>query len=706
MTIKQSFKRYVIMAVAIVLLASAWTGSPSQAAVPKLDKIRVALFMQLPGKYVDTTAAATFSSTGGMSIGVRQPDGIHDWFNVEGAASARFTVDNFKVKVFESTNFGSALAVFKRLQALKGAAFLTSLSKNGAIVYQVIEGTYKTASEAATAQTKWNGDGELTKLTDGFKSLLQGPLHLESGPQASKEAAQAAASGFGAVGLDAFVAIRSEQAGAASYSVMVGAAVTDAELQIVKAAAAKAANGGALKQADSQTPYLLVRNDHSASALAQRSSELYMFAGSDAKITVSPAGSEPIKLTERSGRSYRGMFELSILNGSMAVINELPFEQYLYSVVGVEMYPTWPAEALKAQAVAARSFALNKGFGFQIAHVVDTTLSQAYYGVGSERPTTIAAVDETSGEVALYNGKVIEALFSANGGGMTADAKEIWNNAVPYLQAAKSPDISSEAGLYNWYRVVLSSGAIGYIRDDLLDETGQTTAAGSLIMQVNTNGTKVRKHPLIQESIPAIAQADSGTQVVVLDKSVESNSMTWVRGPYTAQEMLTVINAKAKAAISGPLKTLEVSQRGPSGRATEILANGQKVAVTYPIDYRGALGVQGSLPSTLFQIEETAKVTLLGASSATRNKPADSAPIYAISAGGKSSEAADAHMFILDGSGHMRAATKEPSFRIVGTGNGHGVGLSQYGALSLAQQGYDYQYILKYYYKDVTIAKE
>ncbi len=706
MAIKRSIKRYIILAVTILLLASAWTGSPSQAAVPKLDTIRVALFMQLPGKYTDTTAAATFSSAGGMRIGARQPDGVNHWFSVEGAATVRFAVDSFKVKVFESSTFNSALAVYKRLQALKGSAFLTSLSKNGAIVYQVIEGTYNTAAEATSAQTKWNGDSELSKLAGGFKSVLQGPLHLESGPLTSKAAAIEAASGFGAAGLDAFVAVRRAQNGSASYSVMVGAAVTEAELQIVKAAAAKVSGGGALKEADSGDAYLLVRNDHSISAKAESSVELFMFAGSDTKIAVSPAGTDPIKLTERSNRSYRGLFELSVLNGRMAVINELPFEQYLYSVVGVEMYPSWPEAALKAQAVAARTFALNKGFGFQIAHVVDTTLSQAYYGIGSERPSTIAAVEETAGEVVLYNGKVIEALFSANGGGVTADAKEIWNNSIPYLQAVKSPDASSEAGLHSWYRVVLPSGSIGYIREDLLDETGQTTAAGSRIMQVNTNGTKVRKHPVIQDTIPVIAQADSGTQVVVLEKTVESNSMSWVRGPYTPQEMLTAINAKVKTPVSGPIRSLEVSQRGASGRATEILANEQKLVVTYPIDLRAALGVQGSLPSTLFQIEETAKVALLGAGSATRTKPSDTAPVFAISAGGGVAEAANANLFILDGSNHLRAATKEPAFRIIGSGNGHGVGLSQYGALSLAQQGYDYQYILKYYYKDVTIAKE
>ncbi|MBD2870428.1 SpoIID/LytB domain-containing protein [Paenibacillus arenilitoris] len=698
-------KRYFILSVAIVLLAAAWTASPTQAAVPKLDTIRVAMFMKLPGKYDDTTAAATFSSAGGMTVGTREPGGTTGWFNVEASRQVRFSADDFKVKVYESPNFASALAVFKRVQALKGAAFLTSLSKNGSAVYQVIEGTYQTAAEATAALNKWAADGELAKLSGGIKPVLHGPLHLETGALASKSDAITAAAGFGAEGLDAYVAVRSNN-GAASYSVMVGAAATAAELQIVQAAAAKTSGGGSLKEADSASSYLLLWNDHTASGKAESSFELYAFGGGDAKVSVSPAGEAPIKLNERSGRSYRGEFELSVLNGRMAVVNELPFEQYLYSVVGVEMYPTWPAEALKAQAVAARSYALNKGFGFQIAHVVDTTLSQGYYGTSSETASTIAAVDATAGEVALYNGKVIEALFAANAGGMTADAKEIWGNSVPYLQPVKSADDSSEAGLHSWYRVVLPSGAIGYIRDDLLDETGRKTEAGSAIMQVNTNGTKVRKHPVIQDTIPLIGQADSGTEVIVLEKTVESNSMSWVRGPFTSQEMLTAINARVNPDLSGTVRTLEVSARGASGRAIEVQANGQKLNVGSPDSLRGTLGVQGSLPSTLFEIEETAKIAVLSAGNASRTRNGGDDPVYAISAGGSVSAAGDANLFVMDGEGSIRAATKDPSFRFVGTGNGHGVGMSQYGALSLARQGYDYQYILKYYYKDVTIAKE
>ncbi|MNZ49037.1 Amidase enhancer precursor [compost metagenome] len=661
--------------------------------------------MQLPGKYTATTSAATFSSAGGMTIGTRQPAGITDWFSVAGSTQVRFAADDYKVKLAETTNFNSALSIYKKLQGLSGRPYLVSLSKNGSIVYQVLEGTYKTVDEATTARSKWSGNSELAALTGGYAAELHGPLHMETGLFASKSEAISAAASFGAAGLDAFVAVRAPQNGTARYSVMVGAASTDAELQIVKAAAASASGGMGLNAADKQSPYMLLRNDHSISGKAESSLELYAFGGSDMKVSISPKGTEPIKLVERSNRTYRGLFELSVLNGQMAVVNELPFEQYLYSVVGVEMYASWPAEALKAQAVAARSYALNKGLGFQIAHVVDTTLSQAYYGTGSESASTIAAVDATAGEVALYNGKVIEALFAANAGGMTADAKEIWNNSVPYLQPVKSQDNSSEKGLKSWYNVVLSNGAIGYIREDLLNDTGRKTAAGSIIMQVNTNGTKVRKHPVIQDDIPLIGQLESGSEVVVLEKVIESNSMSWIRGPYSSQELLTTINSKASSPISGTLQSLEVSKRGASGRAIEISANGQKLAVSYPDALRSTLGVQGSLPSTKFEIEETAKVALLGAGSTSRTKSAGTA-VYTISAGGKVSEASGAHLFIMNDKGDIRASTKEPGFKFKGSGNGHGLGLSQYGALSLAQQGYDYQYILKYYYKDVTIAKE
>ncbi|MDQ0061306.1 SpoIID/LytB domain-containing protein [Paenibacillus harenae] len=702
-----SIKRLSLTALSALLFISLCAALPAQAAVPKLDTIRVAMYLQLPEKkYTDTTAAVTFSAAGGLSIGTRTPSGIQNWFKAAAGSQTRFALDSFKVKVFESSNFASAQAAYKRIIAAKGAGYLTSLTKKGSIVYQVAEGTYAAIADAKAAVTRWAGDAELAKLTAGFKPMVQGPFRLETPALASKAAAVTAMNGYAAAGLDAYVAVRVAAAGAAAYSVMVGSAADAAELQIVKTAAADVAGAGSLKQADTAAPYLLLKNDHAVTGKADISLELYGFPAADMKVWVESLTADPIKLTERSSRTYRGQFEVSALNGAMAVVNELPFEHYLYSVVGGEMYSSWPAEALKSQAVTARTYGLYKGFGFQIAHVVDTVLSQAYNGVGSERPSTIDAVEATRGEVLLHNGKPIEALYSANAGGMTSDATEVWNNSIPYLQAVKSPDGSSETGLHSWYRVVLSSGAIGYIREDLLDDTGSKTAAGSMIMQVNTNGTKVRQHPIIQDAVALIATVDSGTKVTVLEKTIESNSMNWVRGPYKPAELLTVINARVKTKITGPIRTLEVSERGPSGRATQIMANGTKLEVANPDVLRATLGVQGSLPSTKFQIDETAKVAMMGAGSQQRTKPEDSNPVYIVGAGGKVTEAKEANLFILSGDGHLRAATKEPTFRFVGTGNGHGVGMSQYGALSLAQQGYDYQYILKYYYKDVTIAKE
>lgn len=703
---QRSIRRLTLTAISAFMVLSVLTAVPAQAAVPSLDKIRVALFMQLPGKYEATVPAATFSSEGGMNIGILQSDGVHHSMAVPANTQARFAIDDFKVMLFESANFTNAWAVYEHVKMARGQVSVTSVLKNGSIVYQVAEGAYKSATEATAAVGRWTADASLKGLMGSFKPVVQGPYRLESSAYPDQSAAAKATAAFGAAGLDSFAAATLQADGTVSYSVMVGAAASAQELEAVRIAAAKVAGGASLKEVDANSNYFILKDDYSISGQTSGSAVLHLFPGNDMKVWISPTAAEPIQLTERSGRIYRGDFELSTFNGKLAVINELPFEEYLYSVVAIEMYASWPLEALKAQAVAARSYALNKGLGFQIAHVVDTTLSQAYYGKGAEQQSATEAVEATRGEVALHNGKVIEALFSSNGGGMSADAAEVWNNAVPYLQSVASPDSSAEDNLLSWYRVELPSGLIGYIREDLVKDTGQKTAAGSPIMELTTDATNVRRHPIIQDSVPAVARLDSGTRVIALEKTMESNPMNWVRGPFTGQEMASAINARVSTKLTHAITSMEVSKRGPSGRALEVLVNGQKLEVSTPDSLRSALGVQGSLPSTLFEIEETGKVVIQGAGGHQRTKTSEAESIYVMGSSGQSIAAANEYMFIMDGDEHMRTATKEPGFRFVGKGNGHGAGLSQYGALSLAQQGYDYQYILKYYYKDVTIAKE
>lgn len=117
-----------------------------------------------------------------------------------------------------------------------------------------------------------------------------------------------------------------------------------------------------------------------------------------------------------SGRWYRGAVQVIANNGKLLGVNHIDMESYLYSVVGAEMPSSWPLEALKSQAIAARSYALT-----HIARPAnpffdlgDTPRWQAYRGVETETGSTLAAVEETAGIVLSHNGAVVESLYAAS----------------------------------------------------------------------------------------------------------------------------------------------------------------------------------------------------------------------------------------------------------------------------------------------------
>jgi stage II sporulation protein D len=139
-------------------------------------------------------------------------------------------------------------------------------------------------------------------------------------------------------------------------------------------------------------------------------------------------------------RPYRGRIEVfTNLRGNLTVVNELGLEDYVRGVVANELSPGgYPAiEALKAQAIAARTYALkNRGqFMSQGFDVLPTTRSQVYRGLTSENPLSTRAVDETRGMVATYNGEPINALYTSTCGGRTEDSEKIFNEPIPYLRA-------------------------------------------------------------------------------------------------------------------------------------------------------------------------------------------------------------------------------------------------------------------------------
>ncbi|MCM3905959.1 MAG: SpoIID/LytB domain-containing protein [Pyrinomonadaceae bacterium] len=144
----------------------------------------------------------------------------------------------------------------------------------------------------------------------------------------------------------------------------------------------------------------------------------------------------PVRFNERP---YRGRIEVfTNTRGSLTVVNVLGLEDYVRGVVANELSPGgYPAlEALKAQAIAARTYALrNRGqFVAQGFDLLPTTRSQVYRGLRSEHALSTRAVDETRGLIATYNGEPINALYTSTCGGRTEDAGNIFNHAVPYLR--------------------------------------------------------------------------------------------------------------------------------------------------------------------------------------------------------------------------------------------------------------------------------
>jgi stage II sporulation protein D len=157
-------------------------------------------------------------------------------------------------------------------------------------------------------------------------------------------------------------------------------------------------------------------------------------------------GSSPLVLD----RPYRGQIEVGVTAGKkLNAVNVVGLEQYLQGVVAQEMPSSWPDEALKAQAVAARSYALShlvRGKGFDLYADVR---SQVYGGVAGEHPRTTAAIQATKGEVLLWEGKPIDALFHSTSGGKTLAAVEVFGKAVPYLVGADDPH-SALSPVHRW----------------------------------------------------------------------------------------------------------------------------------------------------------------------------------------------------------------------------------------------------------------
>jgi len=152
------------------------------------------------------------------------------------------------------------------------------------------------------------------------------------------------------------------------------------------------------------------------------------------------------------GKKYRANMEFRSNGSSVSAINELPMDEYLYGVVPREMSNGWPLDALKAQALAARTYTTanyNKRAveGF---NMLDTPTDQAYGGMNSEGDNATRAVQETSGKIILFNGQPISAVYHSTSGGYTEDNENVWSGTPSAYLRGKPDPYSTKHGLANW----------------------------------------------------------------------------------------------------------------------------------------------------------------------------------------------------------------------------------------------------------------
>lgn len=302
-------------------------------------------------------------------------------------------------------------------------------------------------------------------------------------------------------------------------------------------------------------------------------------------ITGGSDGLNLVSLNDVTGnKRYRGDIEFRLEDGKLTAVNVLNIEDYLRGVVPAEMPAYWSAEALKAQAVAARNYALqrvetNRGSNFNVS---SDTSSQVYGGYDAETPATNKAVEETRGIVMLSGGEIAAAFFHSSSGGCTEDSEDVWSGKVPYIKSKEDPYDKND-NYYNW--------KVSYTTEQLIDKLAAA-------------GYKFKK--------------------------------------------ITDINELARTSSGERVKKLEIKGEGTNGKPLAVeICNADNVRI--------ALGLRSSLFK--FTSKYNSKKDLTGV-------------------------------------------------EITGSGWGHGLGMSQYGARGMAEKGYNYQEILKYYYSGVVLAED
>ncbi|XDD45478.1 SpoIID/LytB domain-containing protein [Leptospira sp. WS39.C2] len=211
------------------------------------------------------------------------------------------------------------------------------------------------------------------------------------------------------------------------------------------------------------------------------------------------------------GVSYRGSVLLKPLDGKVLIINIVPVELYLLSVVPSEVSASWPKEALKAQAVCARTYVVKEMLNRKKQEYdVDTsTNTQVYKGKNKEHKNTSEAVFETEGLILLHKGQPIQSFFHSNAGGYTEDPANVWGNPVEYLKPVPS-EYDKDGDQYSWEEKWKTDFVNNSLRDlgvgeiqDIVVATRFPTSRVNEVEIIGTSGSKRIKATEFRKKIGA-----------------------------------------------------------------------------------------------------------------------------------------------------------------------------------------------------------
>jgi len=366
-----------------------------------------------------------------------------------------------------------------------------------------------------------------------------------------------------------------------------------------------------------------------------------------------------LSVERKSGNpKYRGIIEISRGESGLLLVNELPLEEYLYAVIPSEMPTSYGQEALKAQAVCARSYAYKhlianslSGYG---AHVNDSSAFQVYNNL-PENEDSILAVKDTYGKVIMHDGEVINAYYFSTSCGHTATSASVWGSGIdfPYLEAKLLVDESADL-VKERYKDLSSEESF---RSFINDESLITYDSSFNWYRWKTTMSVENIKKVVDETLAARYNANPNL-ILTMTKPAKN-------GEEAVFESVPIDTI-------GDILDVRVAARDKSGIVTELILEGSERTIKAIKEYNIR-----ALLAPMYDI-----LTRLDGSEVVNMKVLPSA------------------FFIID---KITEEGRLTHITLSGGGYGHGVGMSQNGVKALADSGKDYEDIISYFYKDIEL---